>query len=125
MIMLKNISFLVLELAIQSTDETGKSHLISVVQELGRHIILTPDSVITAPTGVAVYNFSGRIINQALNLSVQHKGMSDYKPLTGESLHALRRFFLKLGEESEKRILPLFSKGDSTIKVFFQQSEWG
>ena len=69
---------------------TGKSHLISVLQESMRRFTNNPTPIITAPTGVAAFNISGITFHRALSLPIEHGRKIQYMPLAGEKVHILR-----------------------------------
>ena len=70
---------------------TGKSHLISLLQESMRRFTNNPTPVIiTAPTGVAAFNISGITFHRALSLPIEHGRKIQYMPLAGGKLHILR-----------------------------------
>ena len=74
----------------------GKSHVISVIQELIKRVKLGQGVCITAPTGVAAFNISGITLHRAFSLPVQHGAPASYLPLGAERLHAMRQFWFSV-----------------------------
>ncbi|XP_044582956.1 ATP-dependent DNA helicase PIF1-like [Cotesia glomerata] len=68
---------------------TGKSFLINVIKRWIREE-LNRETVVTAPTGIAAFNFNGLTIHRVFQLPVEHGFTPSYTQLSDNVLKALR-----------------------------------
>lgn len=83
-----------LRLYVSGPGGTGKSFLISIIQEYVSRVTRSIDSMVTvtmAPTGVAAFNVHGVTLHSGLHLPVQHGKAAKFVPLSGENLQLIRK----------------------------------